>query len=67
MSKDVEKSPGAAQVEAAFNPFGAIDPEPTPECCGKPMDGRLARMRDSEGMFSYVAVWRCLVCGRAAS
>ena len=47
--------------------FAASDPEPDPMCCGKAMQPRLTQRRDGEGELSFVAVWRCLACGRAAT
>jgi len=63
---EAKETPMLVRSNSDFNPFAARDPEPNPTCCGQPMEPRLARMRDREGQVSFVAVWRCLECGRAS-
>jgi hypothetical protein len=36
-------------------------------CCGKPLEPRLARMRDRRGEMIFVAVWCCRRCGRVVA
>ena len=47
---------------------GKVHPDPHGDmvCCGRPMEARLAHARDRFGQTMFVAVWRCLTCGRLA-
>ena len=66
MRREEESSDGV-KMESAPCAFAASEPKPDPTCCGKAMQPRLAQRRDGEGELSFVAIWRCLGCGRAAS
>jgi hypothetical protein len=37
-----------------------------PVCCDRPMEQRFVHARDPFGETMFVAVWRCVICGRLA-
>jgi hypothetical protein len=46
--------------------FSALDPDPSPACCGKAMEPRTAKARDESGQAEFLTVWSCRECGKRA-
>jgi len=65
MSSPSGDSPQVSKENLGENMF--LDRRAIRVCCGRPIEPRLAEIRNVSGSALFVSVWRCPTCGRVSS